>query len=249
LWRANIDLPPADLEKLEGTLISEELARAAQFRFPRDRRDFVAARGVLRDILGRYLKQQPGRLRFCYGFLGKPALAPGYASAQIRFNLSHSDGVALYAMARSREVGVDLERIQPRAVDEDLAERIFSRQEIAAFRALPANARPEAFFNCWTRKEAYLKGRGDGLMVSLDSFAVPLAPGRSDALLDGKDPRWSVQGLTLAPGYVAAIAVEGTNWDLRLWHWTAAQTPERCDLGSLLNSVDEFWKGRPTTGD
>ena len=142
----------------------------------------------------------------------------------IRFNLSHSHGVALYAVTRGREVGIDLEYIRSDLEVEQIAERFFSRREIATLRALPIDLRTDAFFLCWTRKETYLKARGEGLSLPLDQFDVSLIPGEPAALLSThrgshEALRWSLQELTPAPGYVAALGVEGHGWDLACRQW------------------------------
>lgn len=223
VWRVALEMDPAGLEVLQQTLAPEEKARAAQFHFPKDRRHFIAARGTLRDILARYLHRDPARLQFCYGPEGKPALAPGQAP-DVRFNLSHSHGLALFAVTRIGEIGIDVERIDADVARERVAERFFSPQEVSALRALPAHLQPVAFFNCWTRKEAYVKARGDGLRLPLDSFDVSLVPGAPAAFLRGAEPQWSLQALIPAPDYVGAIAAEGHGWPVRLWQWHAART-------------------------
>jgi 4'-phosphopantetheinyl transferase len=132
--------------------------------------------------------------------------------------------VALYAVARGREVGIDLEFIRRDLEVEQIAERFFSRRETATLRALPTDLRKYAFFLCWTRKEAYIKARGEGLSLPLDQFDVSLIPGEPAALLSAQPDsdealRWSLQELTLASGYVAALAVEGRGWSLSCWQW------------------------------
>jgi 4'-phosphopantetheinyl transferase len=186
---------------------------------------FIASRGLLRVILGRYLKTDPKRLRFCYTLHGKPELAEEAGDETVQFNLSRSQGLALYAFTRCRRIGVDLELISHHHGDERIPERFFSPREVCALRQLPADTQLEAFFNCWTRKEAYIKARGDGLSMPLDQFDVSLAPGEPAALLNTNgDPeetcRWSLQGLTPAPGYVGALAVEGHDWHLSSWQWS-----------------------------
>lgn len=224
VWRVALEMEPAGLEELQQTLAPDERARAARFHFSKDRRHFIAARGALRDILARYLRCDPTHLQFCYGLAGKPALAPGAQVQDLHFNLSHSQGLALYAVTRIGEIGIDVERIEVDVARERVAERFFSPQEVFALRALPAHLQPEAFFNCWTRKEAYVKARGDGLRIPLDSFDVSLTPGAPPTFLRGAGPQWSLQALTPAPHYVAAIAAEGHGCRLRLWQWHAART-------------------------
>lgn len=216
----------ARVRDFERTLAADERDRANRFVRERDRVRFVISRGLLRAILGRYLARDPRCLRFDYNPFGKPMLSTGSGLPAIRFNVSHSDEMALYAVASGREIGVDIERIQSDFSTDDVALRFFSRQEIATFRALPASCRVEAFFACWTRKEAYLKARGNGLALPLDSFDVSLTPGRPAALLNVHDDaveatRWSLRELFPGPDHVAALAVEGHGWCLHCW-----QAPE-----------------------
>ena len=150
----------------------------------------------------------------------------------LRFNLSHSQGLALYAVTRGREIGVDLECIRPISDAEQIAERFFSAHENAVFRTIPAHEKPKAFFNCWTRKEAYLKALGDGLARPLDEFDVSLAPGEPAKLLriEGapqEASRWSLNRLEPGSGYVAALAVEGYGYQLKCWQccgWSIRNT-------------------------
>jgi 4'-phosphopantetheinyl transferase len=200
------------------------LARAALFYFARDREHFIVARGVLRAILGCYLNRTPESLSFCYGSHGKPALAGESDGDAIRFNVSHSHGVALYAVTRGREVGIDLERIRFDLPVVEIAERFFSKREVAMLRSLPTEARHQAFFRCWTHKEAYIKARGEGLSLPLDQFDLSLTSGGPDAVLGTqRDPpetsRWCFQDLSPAAGYVAALAVEAHGWRLTCWQW------------------------------
>ena len=182
VWRAQLDAPEAVIHQLRETLDPAEVARADRFHFEKDRRQFVIGRGLLRTILGRYLNLKPHTLRFGYGAQGKPFLM-GIGDSTCRFNLSHSAGVVLIAVTANREPGIDLERIRPEFANETIAEEFFSSQEIAALRGLPTHVQPEAFFNCWTRKEAYLKARADGLSFPLGQFSVSLIPGEPAALL------------------------------------------------------------------
>lgn len=212
------------MHDLQQTLDGNERVRAERFYFRRDRNHFIVAHGLLRLILSRYLNIEPSDLRFCYSPYGKPMLAKEFDGDRLRFNLSHSHGLALYAVTRARELGIDIERIRPDLTYEQLAERFFSPREVAALRAVPTSRRLGAFFSCWTRKEAYIKARGEGLSFPLDHFDVSLAPGEPATLLSTiGDPletrRWSLRELDLAPGYAAALAVEGHDWRLKFWQW------------------------------
>ena len=223
VWRAPLDAGENTLERLERSLSPDERERAQRFVFQKDRRRFIVARAVLRVLLGRYLNQEPDRIRFVYGPEGKPALAET-AAGSVRFNLSHSEALALYAFTRGREVGIDLEWINPRVAFEELAERFFTPGEASTLRALPDHAREPAFFACWTRKEAYMKAIGKGLSLPTQDFEVTLAPGEPAALISTRhDPdqamRWSLLELDAGPGFAAALAVEGSGWSLKRWQW------------------------------
>ena len=129
----------------------DERQRAGRFHFEKDRGEFIVGRALLRTLLGRYGHREPSQLEFHYGASGKPRLAGEDPS--LRFNLSHSHGLALYAFSRGRELGIDVEQIRSNADAKKIAERFFSSQEVATLRALPAHEREKAFFDCWTRKE------------------------------------------------------------------------------------------------
>jgi 4'-phosphopantetheinyl transferase len=223
LWEASLDQDTRVVEETGYTLSADERARADRYCFDRDRRRFVACRAILRAILSHYVGRPAQALRFRYGPRGKPALE---SDGGLRFNVSHSHGRALFAVAHGREVGVDVERIRPLSGAERIAERFFSPPEVHALRAVPSGtARLESFFTCWTRKEAYVKARGEGLGHPLDGFCVtirPEAPARL-ASVGGRDEqeiaRWSLAGLPQEPGYVAALAVEGHDWRLSSGRW------------------------------
>jgi 4'-phosphopantetheinyl transferase len=225
VWRACVCLPAASVKELQRTLAADELDRARRYRFLKDRQRFIVARGVLRSILGRYLQLEPGRICFCYSAYGKPALDSSAGQpSQLSFNVAHSGDLALYALTLRQRVGVDLERVRLDLDYEQVAEQFFSPHERSALRTLPAQHRHEAFFSCWTRKEAYIKARGAGLSMPLEQFTVSLTPGEPARLLDvAGDPhegaRWSLWGLEPGPGYAGALAVEGAVQPLHYWHW------------------------------
>jgi 4'-phosphopantetheinyl transferase len=224
VWQAELDRTTSHVRALLNTLDPDERVRARRFRFPRDREHFIVAHGLLRVILGRYLHENPHTLRFSYNPHGKPALVEGYSDHTVSFNLSHASGLALYAVTRGRRVGIDLERIEPKFANEQIAEQFFSPRETATLRSLPPHLQHEAFFNCWTRKEAYLKAVGEGLSSSLDQCEVTLVPGEPARLLrpvgnQQDSAPWSLRAFTPRPGYTAALAVEGRDWHLRCWQW------------------------------
>jgi 4'-phosphopantetheinyl transferase len=224
VWRADLELGQRELWRLQKTLSSDEVTRAAQFIFRKGQQRFIAARGILREILSRYLERSPAELHFSYASFGKPSLAPDCAADGLRFNLSHSGSIALYAVAHLREVGIDIERIEPNFAEDGIAEKFFSRNEVTKLRSLPTGARPQAFFNCWTRKEAYVKARGAGLQIPLENFDVTLAPDEQAAFLSKGEFGWSLRALQVDPGHAAAIAVEGKDWQIGMWRWQSGDS-------------------------
>jgi 4'-phosphopantetheinyl transferase len=224
VWRASLDLPREQAQALDLTLSAGERERAARFQFEADRRRFTVGRGLLRAILGRYLRIAPSDVQFSVGQHGKPALAESLGQATIRFNLAHSGDLALYAISHN-EVGIDIELIRPIQESEQIAERYYSRRERAALHSLSQEGWNEAFLRHWTRTEAYLKARGYGLSLEPDQFEVLPDPGGTLTLEVAGDPReatrWSLVDLTPGSDYVGALAVEGHDWSLscRQWAW------------------------------
>lgn len=223
VWLATLDAEAGNFARL---LDTEEKKRAAGFHFEKDREGFIQRRGVLRILLGCYLAVEPESVKFAYGAKAKPVLAENLYRGQIHFSLSHSDGVALYAFTRNGEIGIDIERMREIPDMEQIAARFFSLKESEALRALPPNRKKEAFFNCWTRKEAFVKATGDGLAYPLDRFDVSLAPGEPARLLgiagDTKvASRWSLIDLNPGFNFAAALAVKGRAGDVQFHRWAA----------------------------
>ena len=210
----------ATLDRLEATLAEDELARARRFISEQDRCHYVAAHGVLRNVLGRYLERAPQSIEFVRGPHGKPAIASSDSQHPLRFNLSHSQGMAIIGVVLTREIGVDLELVRPEFASGEIATRYFSQGEVAELAKLPDELKAEGFFLCWTRKEAYIKARGEGLSLSLKSFSVSLTPG-APAVLDSQDhSKWCMHSLEFDSGYVAAMVVEGNDLHVRRLCWT-----------------------------
>jgi 4'-phosphopantetheinyl transferase len=214
IWYCALDREAFRSSELLQTLSSDERIRAARFHFDRDRENFIVCRGVLREILGHYLGVEPEQIQFCYGRYGKPSLVDTCNNTGMRFNLSHSKNLAVYAFTRDREIGVDIEHIHHIPEMDQIAEQFFSVRENAVFRALPPHKKKEGFFNCWTRKEAFIKAIGGGLSVRLNKFDVSLAPGKPARLLkvEGDSQAasgWTIQKLQSPSGFAAAVTVEG----------------------------------------
>jgi 4'-phosphopantetheinyl transferase len=223
VWSIPLAQPDDLVARLTEALSPDERARAARFVFPRDRRRFAVARGALRSILAGYLGLTPSALAFAYGPRGKPRLAD---RADLDFNLAHSHELALCAVTAGRPVGVDVEWLRPLSDLLSVARTAFSPAELAALLAGSEAERPAAFFRCWTRKEAYIKARGDGLSLPLDAFDVSLAADEPPALLANRlDPaepaRWTLHSLAPADGYLGALAVAGPPIGLRLLPWSS----------------------------
>lgn len=224
LWCADLDRPASERARFEGFLSQAERERAARFRFERDRRRFVVRRGLLRQLLGAYLETDPARVGIGSGAYGKPELVEASGRASLRFNLSDSGPVALYAFALGQEVGVDVEELRDVPEADQIGRRFFSPAECAELAGVAPAQRNEAFLFCWTRKEAFLKAGGEGLFAPLDSFDVTLRPGTPAAVVNVRGPgpaaaKWSLHHLYPCAGYVGALAVLGQGWQLLRWRW------------------------------
>jgi 4'-phosphopantetheinyl transferase len=231
VWRMALDQGAEAIARLDAVLTAGERARAAGFYRPRDQARFVAGRGLLRVILGRYLDAAPASLQFDLNEHGKPRLV-GDAAEALSFNLSHSGGLGLAAVTRGRAIGVDVEQMRADVRHGRLAKRFFSPVEVAQLDCLPEEARIAAFFHCWARKEAYIKGQGVGLALGLQSFDVTVAPDKPARLLATRPDaaeaaRWRLVSLQPEPGYAGALAVRGHDWRLACWSWTEEQTEKR----------------------
>jgi 4'-phosphopantetheinyl transferase len=235
VWRARLDLAASGLCGLARVLDADERARAARFVFDVDRNRFIARRGILRLILARYLGVMPAGITLKASEYGKPSLADSHRT-NLRFNLSHSHDVALYAMTRARDLGVDVEYIRPGLAEDSIAERFFAAGEVAALRALPQALQPAAFFDCWTRKEAFVKAKGMGLSLALDSFEVSLGDAGPARLVrtspdPGEAARWTMAALHPAPNYAAALVVAARSFELRCWNWSCRDGAGNLGLG------------------
>lgn len=236
-WRISLNLPFETVSLLGSALSADESQRAARFHSPDYRNRFIVAHACLRETLARYLGCNPSQISFITNAYGKPALP----DSKLAFNLSHSGDYALLAITPGRQVGIDVERIRSDIELERIAKRFFSPNEVTELMALPTGQRLPAFFDCWTRKEAYIKAKGSGLSLPLDSFDVSLTPGQP-ALLRATRANsqeaacWTLLSLAIDPGYAAAIAVSNSTvepseaeakvksskinkLDFRFWDW------------------------------
>ena len=203
-------------------LDTQESERAARCRDTASKDRFVIARGLLRVLLARYAGVEPNRIGLACLKEGKPFVESPAHAKNVCFNLSHSGGALLYAFAWGRDVGVDIQQVRDASNALAIARRFFTDEEVAALSALPSDRLREAFFACWTRKEAYAKARGDGVLSSFNPLAMGIGPlDVSTVVLDdssGQDARrWTIMDLAPYPGYAAAVAVEGERYPVRCW--------------------------------
>jgi 4'-phosphopantetheinyl transferase len=214
VWRASLDQPPELISTLSAFLSEDERERVRRIPIERLRARIAVARGLLRTLLGRYSGSPPEAVQFGYGTHGKPFLI----GSGPWFNLSHSGGVALYAFSPKAEVGVDVELVGRRVSALRIAERFFSEAEARTLRSLPEDLQARAFLTCWTRKEAFIKARGDGLTLPLGSFDVAFAPSERAAVLRTawsmtEPAEWRLEDLSdPAAGTIAAVAVRERRW-------------------------------------
>jgi 4'-phosphopantetheinyl transferase len=208
LWWRSLEEPVTSIQACYGLLSLDEQERASRFRADHARNNFILTRSALRSLLAAHLQKSPQELSFGLTKYGKPFL---YGTPDVRFNVSHADGLALLGFTRGREVGVDVERIQSQLDTWKLAERFFSARERGALMELHGQELQSAFFRCWSRKEAYIKARGEGLSLPLSQFDVSIAPNESHALLATRPDateadRWVVRDVATLPAYAAACA-------------------------------------------
>jgi 4'-phosphopantetheinyl transferase len=221
IWTRPLEVPAQLQEACFELLSIEERERAARYRVPRPRTDFIVTRGTLRLLLAGYLGMAPQELSFRYSEHGKPLID---GPSDLRFNVSHTDGLALLGFVRTRAIGVDVEKITASPDARKLAERFFSVRERQFLEKLSGDDLHAAFFRCWTRKEAYVKARGEGLSLPLHEFDVSVAAGESHALLatrpdSSEAGRWTLRDLPVESGYAAALAVAEMIGDSQQPRW------------------------------
>lgn len=245
VWLARVGWPSKHILALTDILSSEERQKAERFHFQVDGERHVIGRALVQIVIGRLLDRSPDNLHFCYNDFGKPCISRDANRCGLQFNVSHSGDLILVALAANREIGVDVERVRRHLDIAGIAGLFFSSRERADLAALPIGQRHDAFFRCWSQKEAFLKARGDGLSLPLGCFDVSLRPGEYSALLETRpDPveasRWVIRELDVGPGHKAALAVEGAGWRLKTMQWrpwssTLAHSTERHDLPTVAD--------------
>jgi len=236
IWRASPSLPEDHLSQLAQALSKHERLRAESFRSERDRMRFIVGWGVLRSVLGQYLCIEPSRLHFRYSPFGKPYLVEQPEGDVLQFSLAHSHELNIYAFCRNQEIGVDLEYVRSLPDSEQIAARFFSARENSAWLGLPAEQRQEAFYVCWTRKEACAKALGCGLLQLVSSFVVTSVLEETARILSvGDDPMkatsFCLETLIPTPGYIAALALARGEYSLSCYQW--AFTSESTSTASL----------------
>ncbi len=218
IWKAALRWN--EIAQLSDLLAPDELARAARFHFAKDTLEYTIARGLLRLILSTYLELNPQAIEFTYNAYGKPGLNSERGSG-LQFNLSHSHGIVLYAITRSDPVGIDLEYIRQNLAWQQIAQQYFSVAEVTALNQLAEAERCQAFFHGWTRKEAYIKARGQGLSIPLNQVEVSLDPQFAALLATLHQPQaihhWTLHAITPEVNYAGAIAIAGKGHQIRYW--------------------------------
>jgi 4'-phosphopantetheinyl transferase len=225
VWRASLDWSPVQFQAFYDVLALDEQQKADRFHFAADRLRYVTGRGLLRTMLARCTGMNAAHLRFEYGAFGKPHLTPDSVKVPLQFNVSHSGDLILIALTLGRALGVDVEGVRDDLEADRIAASFFSRHEQEALRSLPAHLRSGAFFDCWTRKEAYIKAIGNGLSIPLQQFDVCVLPEPKSGLLATRpDPaeahRWEIRALPVGSRYRAAVAVEGRGAQFTMFDWS-----------------------------
>jgi 4'-phosphopantetheinyl transferase len=219
IWRTGLDITESGLTKLREVLSPEEKRRADRFHFEADRRRCVIGRGSLKLLLGQIMNLPANELQIENDEFGKPRMISRRGRC-LQFNVSHSGSLVLLAITRGRKIGVDVERVRTDLDVDGIAARFFSTSEYNIWALLAGQAKYDAFFACWTRKEAYLKARGVGLSEPPDQFDVSFLPCEEPRLLETRPHpdealRWSLRAPQPELDYTAALAVEGSSWNLK----------------------------------
>jgi 4'-phosphopantetheinyl transferase len=226
LWKVSLD-EPVEWNQLREILSSPERQRAARFYFKKDEQEYSLTRAALRKIIGDYINLPPDRIEFSYETNGKPALAKHLSYFNLKFNVSHTKGMALIAIGFRQRVGVDIEFIRPDLVTAQTARLFFSAEEFEIFQKLPEAARVKSFFLCWTRKEALVKATGDGLAYPLNQLHIPtLNPNelsRTIKVKEKRDTNWEIHDLLIDENYAAALAIEKKGSAIKKWSYDFAE--------------------------
>jgi len=221
VWAVQLDQEGVDLQHARELISADETERAARFMFDRDRRRYLVAHVALHKILNRYLPGAPVNLSFDVGPNGKPRLPDTFATSEVRFNLSHSHEIALFAVTQGREIGVDIEYVNEQFEFQDIADKFFTAKEVGAMRSLAPALQRRAFFKCWTSKEAFLKAKGTGLSGKLDEVEISLAADER-VQINAAVPGWTLTELRSADSYEAAVVIEGEPLTIQCFGWASS---------------------------
>lgn len=219
VWLNNLDLPEDRVRQLANILSPDELERAERYKFQKHKQRFIVARSILRKILSTYLNLEAERLEFNYSDRGKPFLANIARQDSLQFNLSHSQELAIYAITKNLKIGIDLEYLRPMPDAENIAKRFFSANEYTWISNFAGDAQTEAFFRCWTAKEAYLKATGEGISGSLESIEVDLTEPNLIKIKqnDRLNSDWLLHNFMPRSNYMATVAVENRAIEFSYW--------------------------------
>lgn len=234
IWSASLQQPARVVQRLAGVLSEDERMRAERFHFKDHRSFFIVGRGILRTLLARYLNLESQQVQVEYTQSGKPFLSPSHGVHNLCFNLSHSAAFVIYAFSKNRRIGIDIEYMRPISDMEKIAARNFSEKENRQFKTADRNGMMRAFYNCWTRKEAFIKAIGDGLSFPLHQFDVSLISGEPARILSifGSEQaagQWSMHELQPADGHVAALVVEGDGCSISYRQWPQHESLQGVD--------------------
>lgn len=229
IWRVRLEQPGDKATSFKSVLSPDELERAGRFYFDRDRQRYIVARGQLRWLLADYLSQPAAEIDFEYSAQGKPGLV---GEAGVQFNVSHAQDVILLGFCRGTPLGVDVEQVRPLSDMDAVAHRSFSTEEYADYLSFPPEQKPTAFFNCWTRKEAFIKAVGEGLSYPLREFSVALLPDdpvrfRQIRGSTAVATAWTLHSIRPDTGYVGALALKGVRWQVKRLELGFPQTSEQ----------------------
>jgi 4'-phosphopantetheinyl transferase len=224
IFHATLDLPADKQQCLAETLSPDERNRANRFKSDFARHRFISGRGILREILGWLLRTPPRDISFCYGFRGKPSLRGQAKEWRLDFNVSHSGALAVYAVSRNSEVGIDVEHIRPVKRARHLVANFFSPDENGRWSTLPTDQKSEYFIKCWTRKEAYLKAMGIGISGLRNLIEVRAAPEREAELLELEGglrmmPDGWFYPVQTSPGYTCGVVTKSRQERMVNWTW------------------------------
>lgn len=219
IWSASLNQTEAHHRQFLQTLSRNELARMSHYTDEGKKKHFTLSHGLLRTILGRYLGIEASEVRIRYEQHGKPVLAQSYRSEALHFSLSHSFDRVIFGLVLNRRIGIDLEYVRPISGIDHITKRFFSMSEHALLQSLPKNQKVRTFFQIWTRKEAYLKAWGKGILQPMGWFDVSREPGKVTGAFNGLGKAqefsgWSHRDIIPFGGHLAAVAVEGFNWQL-----------------------------------